>query len=462
MNNSCVDIENALREGVQIDNSSQTNATTSPAANGTELNVTEGNSFEGSSVDGNGSNSTCQSVVVIEDMTEYVPINQTFIFYKPLGVITLVITTAPNQLPIVCLDIAVPSIDPQTLKLYLKIQKFYGGLIFVTAIISVVLCTTIVSIYLLKPMCSIFGVVVINLAILFLVSDVVLILVGHSSFSDANHGLCMFSAIAEQLVNVAIFVWLAIFAIDIAVRYHRSANSLQPRSKRRVMIAYLLIGWTIPIVLTIIGIAANFLSRGSLVQYGLQGSCHINHSQSVLALVTIPNLICITTAIMALVVIVILLCKIQYSFDNRDKCRFALLFVFYLLHVLMWFIWTSAMGGQHNSFFMITLILPVLFLFRSIFFFFMVAISVKVLKILRGFLGVKRSKINPSRMATMVDKVHREHKKTHTNGIKPRVWNQNEQNTTDTSISSYPENPTVPQPHRHAWQWAGTTDSSLP
>ena len=458
-NNSCRDISN-INDNTRI-NIQNGNVTTSPTANSTEISSTEWNGFEGSGANGNGSNVTCQSVVVIEDMTEYVPINQTFIFYKPLGVITLVITTAPNQLPIVCLDIAAPSIDPQTHELYLKLREFYGGLVFVTAIISVVLCTTIAAIYLLKPMRSVFGVVVINLAITFLVSDVVLILVGHPSYTSANHGLCVFSAISEQLVNVAIFVWLAIFAVDIAVRYHRSANSLQPRSKIRVMIAYLLIGWTIPIVLTIVGIAANFLSQGSLVQYGLQGSCHITHVPSALAFIAIPDLICIVTATVASVVILILLYKMHYSFERKDKWRFALLFIFYMFHILLCFLWTSAMGKRFGSFYKM-LFLPVLFLFRSAFFLFMVAFSNKVLNTIYGVFGVNRSKVNPSGGPSMApDNPHPENEEGLRNGNKLPNWEQSELNAADSSLVYYLENPMLIQFHRHAWQQEENAYSNL-
>ena len=214
------------------------NATTMATNNYTEDEDHEGNGTDNKTTEtptnntgSDGSEFTCQTVVAIEDASEYVAINQTLIFYKPLGVITLVIDMNPSQLPIVCLDLAIPFINPQTLRLFLMLQRFYGGLVFVTSIISVVLCLLVVSVYLMRPMRSVFGVVVINIAVIFLVSDVVIILVGHSTFTAANQGLCVFAAIAEQLINLALFVWLAIFAVDVAIRYHRNANSLQPRSK---------------------------------------------------------------------------------------------------------------------------------------------------------------------------------------------------------------------------------------
>ena len=401
-----------------------------------------------------GSEYTCQSVVAIEDASEYVAINQTLIFYKPLGVITLVIDMNPNQLPIVCLDLAIPFINPQTLRLFLMLQRFYGGLVFVTSIISVVLCLLVVSVYLMRPMRSVFGVVVINIAVIFLVSDVVIILVGHSTFAAANQGLCVFAAVAEQLINLALFVWLAIFAVDVAIRYHRNANSLQPRSKKRVVITYLLVGWIIPIALTGVGIAANFVSRGAFVQYCLEGSCHINHSQSALALLAIPDLISIFIAVVALIVILVLLCKVHYSFKKKDKCRFVLLFIFYPILAVLWFIWYSTLGGRFSR--IVKFFLPFLFLFRSIFFFFMVAFSKKVLKTIRGLLGLQRSKINPSGGEAMEDEPHPEHKEGQRDSVKSFIGEQNQQNIRE-SFASYLENPMLSS-HVSAWEDADRKD----
>lgn len=402
-----------------------------------------------------GAGFTCQSVVVIEDTSEYFALNQTLIFYKPLGVITLVIGVSPNGLPIVCLDLAIPFLNPETIEFFLRLQKIYGGLLFATSCVSVVLCAMIIIVYFLRPMHSVFGVVVINITITFIVSDIVLILVGHSAFATANQNLCVFAAIAEQLISLAFFVWLAIFAVDLAIRYHRNVNSLQPHSKKRVVITYLLVGWTIPLALTIVGIAANFATRGTIVQYGLEGNCHISHAQSALALFVIPDLISVITAAVALVVILILLCKARYSFDRRDKCRFVLLFIFYPFLTLLWFMWFSTLSGGPESFIK-QLFLPVLFLFRSIFFFFMVAFSKKVLKSICSCCGVTGNKINPSESVPV--ETPPEYDEGQRDSIKSLVGTQNEQHTKE-SFASHLENP-MPLEHTrtHAWQEVAMKD----
>ena len=456
-NNSCNNFHNVIGEdGVRImdiditNNTSRLDNTTRPANDTDTENPT-------ATTEGYGGQFTCQSVMVIEDMSEFVVINATLIFYKPLGVIALVIGTAANQLPIVCLDFAIPFINPETLKLFLQLQKFYGGLVFATSIISVVLCASIIVVYFLRPMRSVFGAVVINIAIIFLVSDIVIILVGHSTFANANQSLCVLAAIAEQLINLALFVWLAIFAIDIAIRYHRNANSLQPRSKKRVILIYLLVGWIIPLSLTTVGILANFATRGAVVQYGQEGNCHITHVQSSFVLFTLPDLICLIIAVLALVVILVLLCKIRYSFERRDKCRFILLFIFYLFLVLLWLIWFTSLRGGFVAFIK-QLFLPVLFLFRSVFFFFMVAFSKKALKTIRGSLGMSKTKINPSGGVPNEDGVHYpEHKGCQRDSIKSLIDAPVEQHTED-SFASYLENP-VAHTRTHAWQEAAQTSS---
>ena len=402
---------------------------------------------------GDGGQLTCQSVMIIEDMSEFVPINQTLIFHKALRVLTLVIGTAANQLPIVCLDFAIPFINPETLKLFLQLQKFYGGLTFATSTISALFCVSIIVIYFLRPMRSVFGVVVINIAIVFLVSDAVIILVGHSTFASANQKLCVLAAIAEQLINLALFVWLAIFAVDIAIRYHRNANSLEPRSKKKVVAIYILVGWIVPLSLTTVGILGNFATRGAVVQYGLEGACHISHPQSALALFGLPDLISLIIAIVALLVVLVLLCKIQYSFDRRDKCRFILLFTFYLFLILLWLNWfMSLRRGFGFPSFIIQLLLPILFLFRSVFFFFMVAFSKKVLQTIRG---APNSKISPAPDENGLHHLkhtegQNEQKEGQRDNLKSLI-NTPAQQHVDESFASYLENPVVPT-RTQAWQ----------
>ena len=395
------------------------------------------------STEGDGRRLICQSVMIIEDVSEFVPINQTLIFHKGLGVLTLVIGRAADELPIVCLDFAIPFINPETLKLFLRLRKFYGGLTFATSIISVLICVYITVVYILRPMRSVFGVVVINIAVIFLVSDIVIVLVGHSTYATANQSLCVLAAIAEQLINLALFVWLAIFAIDIAIRYHRNANSLQPRSKKKVVLTYVLVGWIVPLSLTTVGILANFATRGRVVQYGVDGACHINHPQSAFVLFALPDLISLIIAVAALVVILVLLCKIQYSFERRDKCRFILLFTFYLFLVFLWLIWfLSLRRGVGFRSFIIQLFLPILFLFRSVFFFFMVAFSKKVLQTIRSSFGTPITKINP-----VPDEQRLHHPEYNEGGqrgsIKSLTHTPVDQHIND-SFASYLENPVVP------------------
>lgn len=436
-NYSNVDIE--LNRNRTIDNTTvQDMSIIPPKFNDTETPT--------NSTEGDGGRIPCQSVMIIQDVSEFVPINQTLIFHRALRVLTLVIGTSENQLPIICLDFAIPFINPETLRLFLRLQRFYGGLILATSIISVLICVSITVIYFLRPMRSVFGVVVINIAIIFLLSDVDIILVGHSTFAKANQSLCVLAAIAEQLINLALFVWVAIFAVDIAIRYHRNANSLLPRSKKKVVLIYILIGWIVPFSLTTLGILANFGTQGRVVQYGLEGACHINHPQSALILFGIPDLISLIIAIVALVVILILLCKIKYSFERRDKCRFILLFTFYLFLVLLWLIWfTSLRRGFGVGSFIIQLLLPILFLIRSILFFFMVVFSKKVLQTIRGSLEAPINLISD-------EHDYPEYMEGDRDSIKSETDTPAEQHIGE-SFASYLENPVIPTPIQ-AWQEA--------
>lgn len=178
---------------------------------------------------------------------------------------------------------------------------------------------------------SIYGLVVINLSISIIFGDISLMMGERGTSSDDSDDLCIAAAIFSHLFSLAQFVWLAVLAVDLSLRYYRLANSLPPRPKPLVAVLYLGFGWLIPLFLTLMGILGDFGSD-DLVLYAEGSLCLISSLSSTLVLLVIPLLISLLSSTVLIVGIMIILHRMPYRYDKRDKCNFC---VFITLLVFM-------------------------------------------------------------------------------------------------------------------------------
>ena len=333
----------------------------------------------------------CFSQVVLEDSSQYVMINDFLVFYNPLITVVPIVGLNENGFPIVCLDNA----DLTILELIGKFARLYNILITIVSVFSIIVCILVILVYsLLRVMRSVFGAVMINLAVTFILGDVSLILGGPAAYSSESHDICVFAAIFEHFLAVAQFVWLSILAFDVILRYYRNVKELPPRSKIRVIIIYLGVGWSIPLILTLLGVIGSFVMDN---KYGENGNCHISNPIGSLFLFGIPNMVSVILGAIAMVVVLVILCKNSFKFECRDKCRFALLFAFFLIMLglaLFWFLILSTSIVSLAARFVFIVVVAI----RSIYFFVTFVLTKKVYYAVLVLLGVKKksNKIIPS------------------------------------------------------------------
>ena len=264
--------------------------------------------------------------------------NQLFVLYEEL---IYFVVNPGGDLLLVCVG---TGIDPSVvfgfdLDLIRSVIRIISVLTYPLIIISVIANMLIIFTYLLlKKLRSIFGLVAINLSVTFLFSDFFLLLGGPAVLSSGSRKLCVAVAIFEHLFSLAQFIWLCVMALDISLRYYRMANSCPPRRKLYVIGLYLGFGWGVPVFLLLLGISGNF-SKGMFVSYGTE-KCHINQKWSALVLFLLPNLIAQIVSWISVVFVLVVLCKIPFSFDRKDRCRFG---VFITLLVLMGLLWVLLM-----------------------------------------------------------------------------------------------------------------------
>ena len=151
-----------------------------------------------------------------------------------------------------------------------------------------------------------------SLTVAFLVGDL-LILLGSSlaSLSESqSRAPCIAVAILLHYFFLARFCWTNVIAFEM-VRSFTAATKLLPvissSAKRTIFIVYSVIGWGVPLVITLICVILNF-TVDSFVRYGTE-TCWINDVNSAIAAFVAPLVLSLSFNIISFIWIVFNLCK---------------------------------------------------------------------------------------------------------------------------------------------------------
>ena len=324
------------------------------------------------------SSGVCDTATVLNGSYTYEFVSDSVVaVFSPVQELADVLGLDEGGLPVVCLEgVPLPSMD--------LIFRFVGTVqtvaSYVLLLISMAASSVVVFIYAFsKRMRSIFGLVAICSAISFFFNDFFLIIAGPVSKAVSNDSICLMAAIFGHYWSVTQYMWLAIFGIDFALRYQRIAKSRGHRRKFTVAILYSIFGWGISFKIWIAGIIGHFASR--YVQYGMHRlSCRISDLPSFMFLSFIPSMVAVSVSLIAVVVILVYLCKLSsFSFKRTDRARFVSAFVFISAHSLVLFVDMLNSTISNTRFGFATSFLFLLFLcFRSIFFCLMLVCNKKV------------------------------------------------------------------------------------
>ncbi len=206
----------------------------------------------------------------------------------------------------------------------------HGFTIFSIFASSVVLFTFVVF----RKLHSIYGLIAVDLSIAFVLTDLSIIMGEKGTSSNNSDDLCVTAAIFLHFFTLAQFSWLSVLALDTSLRYYRLANSLPPRSKVKVAALYLSIGWGIPLIFILVSIIANFATE-SLVRYGDGALCLISSRRSAFGLLVFPILVAILFSGALIVGVMVILYKIPYRYDRKDKCNFGVVIALLVIMVTL-------------------------------------------------------------------------------------------------------------------------------
>ena len=108
---------------------------------------------------------------------------------------------------------------------------------------------------------------------------------------------------------------MTIFCFDITKKLYQANRMMQqcPKKNKNTLLAYLVIGWTLPLSVLFVSLVLNCQTR--YVQYGvdsrgeMSGTWWINHATSVIGLFVIPLALCLSFNFIIFLVTTTLVCK---------------------------------------------------------------------------------------------------------------------------------------------------------
>ena len=167
--------------------------------------------------------------------------------------------------------------------------------------------------------------ILMNLAVAIIVSNLFILIGGPIISSFPGKNLCTSVAIILHMFFLAQFSWMSVMVFEM-IRTLRNATKLTPESKHfktRLFVAYFVLGWSIPLVITVASIIVNF-TTDDLVLYGeledgTQGSCWINHLESAIVAFIVPVALSILFNGVFFVCVTVLLCSAWRTESKLDK-----------------------------------------------------------------------------------------------------------------------------------------------
>ena len=238
--------------------------------------------------------------------------------------------------PVVCLS-PNGSVTVNVTVLYYSYPTGYFLLTNIGCSLSVVGSFLILLTYILfKELRTLPSKILMNLAAAIIVSNLFILIGGPITSRFPSKNLCTSVAIILHMFFLAQFSWMSVMAFEM-IRSLRRATKLTPDSKHfktRLLIVYFVLGWSIPLVITVVSIMVNF-TTDNLVLYGeledgTQGSCWINHLESAVVAFIVPVALSILFNGIAFVCVTVLLCGAwctESKLDNEKRVPFLRVYV---------------------------------------------------------------------------------------------------------------------------------------
>ena len=211
--------------------------------------------------------------------------------------------------------------------LYYSYSSAFYILTYVGCSLSIVGCVVVLLTYsLFKELRTLPGQILMNLVSTILATSLFILIGIPIAVVVENDGLCEATAIFLHWIILSQFSWMSIMSFEQVRTFYR-ASRLRPvedqSTKNKIFLSYLIGGWVIPIVITVISTVVNFTT--DLIQYGRDGFCWIGHLSSFYAVFVVPVALSIVFNGITLVIAFILLFKAsrkQAKLNNMKRTSY--------------------------------------------------------------------------------------------------------------------------------------------
>ena len=164
-----------------------------------------------------------------------------------------------------------------------------------------------------------------NLAVTILVTSLFILVGGPITASIRSADLCTSVAVILHFFFLGQFSWMSVMSFEMTRTFHQASKLRTQESskfKRNLFIVYFLIGWGLPLLITVVSITVNYTTNG-LVLYGVradgtQGSCWINHLESAIVAFVVPLCLSLSFNLITFIIVSVYLFR---AFQTQTKVK---------------------------------------------------------------------------------------------------------------------------------------------
>ena len=165
-----------------------------------------------------------------------------------------------------------------------------------------------------------------NLSATILMSSLFILVGGPITAEFPNVNLCTSVAVILHFFFLGQFSWMSVMSFEMARTFNQALKLRTQESnrfKRILFIIYFLIGWGLPLLVTVMTVIVNFTTDG-LVLYGVlsdgtQGRCWINHLESAIVAFVVPVCLSLLFNFTTFIVVSVYLFMASRAQDKVEK-----------------------------------------------------------------------------------------------------------------------------------------------
>lgn len=261
------------------------------------------------------------TLTLLNNASDYTLLDNATLHYTFDNATYFIVGYSVQGSPIVCFLPMSKFISVLEHGLSFSVRRLYQSLTIIFLFLSLALL--ILSVVCFASEKTIFSLIVMCLALSLTMGDTTMTL---NAFGYNEKTVCIFSGIMEHFSLIAQFSLLGVLGTNFAIKLHRTANGVTTSYPAAFFkLLYLCVGWGPSLLF--IGVTMVIQSLSGDAQYGQNGFCHLNSPYTIVLLLVVPMIVGWTVAIISLLLILLYLFKIQFSFDSTDKKQCMTLFM---------------------------------------------------------------------------------------------------------------------------------------